>query len=301
MATLHHPVLMRPSPVRVKSLAVFTDFSFVSKMALRYAAMFARQFGAKISLINSLPIAVPSLGVVDVPVIYVPAIDESESRLRSEQLNKELEHAWLRGLQAESVVWRSGLKDYVREQQDVDMVVLGTSAKTRVEKAFLGSTAEEIFRWSPVPVVTIGPWCKWPEGKPIQRVLYVTDFSAKAEKAFDHALVIAAQFSAELMMLHVVESSGSLEDRAMALVDPMSKLQAMVPDLLRLAHQPHLLVSFGSPAETVLDEASRWPADLIVMGARGAGAMSSAISHFAGGVAYKVAAQAECPVLTVRH
>lgn len=301
MATLHHPVLIQPSPVQFRNITVFTDLSFVSKLALRYAAVFARQFGAKISLVNSVPIAVPSLGAVDVPVIYMPAIEETESRLRSKQLTEELERSWMRGLDAESVVCRFGLKDYLRDQQDVDMVVLGTSGKRGAEKMLFGSTAEEIFRWSRVPVLTIGPSCRWPEGKAIQRVLYVTDFSPKAEKAFDHALVIAAQFSAELMMLHVVESGGSQTERTMALVDPMERLQTMVPDLLRLTHKPHLLVSFGVAAETIPEEASRWQADLIVMGARGASAMSHPISHFAGGVAYKVAAQGHCPVLTVRH
>ena len=304
MATVHHPVFSQPTPVQLKSLAVFTDFSSVSKLALRYAALLARRFQAKISLVNSLPFPIPSyaMGVTDASIGYMAQVDEDECNARGSQLEAELSPSWLQGIDSARLVWRGGIKQYITEHPDLDLVVLGTSGKARGEKAFIGSTAEEIFRWSRVPVLTVGPECVWPEEIP-KRILYVTDFSKGAEKAFDYALLLTEKLGCELVMLHVVEGDEGTPsyERTLASVTPMDGLQNMVPDLVQLAHKPELIVSFGPAAETILREAQERNVDLIVMGARGAGVLSEPVSHFGGGVAYKVATHAKHPVLTVRH
>ena len=65
-----------------------------------------------------------------------------------------------------------------------------------------------------------------------------------------------------------------------------------------LATAPDLLVEVGSPANVILKVAADLEADLIVIGARGAGAVARLASHF-GSIAHKVVSHAHCPVLTV--
>ena len=55
----------------------------------------------------------------------------------------------------------------------------------------------------------------------------------------------------------------------------------------------------GSPADVILKAADDTASDLIVIGARGAGALPRLASHF-GSVAHKIVCRAVCPVLTVR-
>ena len=161
-----------------------------------------------------------------------------------------------------------------------------------------------IFRSSAVPVLTVGPQCD-PSGRgeiALDTVLYATDFSAGADAALSYALSIAREHGAKLVLLHVEESNDMpfSFDRAMASAEPLEKLRHLVPDGIYLRHKPVYVVGFGAPDALILEEARNREANIIVVGARGAGAFSGAVSHFGGGTAYKVAANADCPVLTVR-
>jgi nucleotide-binding universal stress UspA family protein len=61
---------------------------------------------------------------------------------------------------------------------------------------------------------------------------------------------------------------------------------------------PDIVVELGSPADVILKVATDAAADLIVIGARGAGAVPRLATHF-GSIAHKVVSRAHCPVLTV--
>lgn len=75
-----------------------------------------------------------------------------------------------------------------------------------------------------------------------------------------------------------------------------------MPDDAELKHKPKCLIGFGMPAGVILEEAMKNHAQLIVMGVRGAaGRLASIVCHFGGGTAYSVAANAHCPVLTIRE
>jgi nucleotide-binding universal stress UspA family protein len=81
----------------------------------------------------------------------------------------------------------------------------------------------------------------------------------------------------------------------------LEKLQRLVSEDMGYGVKSRCIVGVGTPASTViLEQARDANADLVIMGARGAGAFSTVISHFSGGTAYKVAAQSGCPVLTIR-
>ena len=54
----------------------------------------------------------------------------------------------------------------------------------------------------------------------------------------------------------------------------------------------------GSPADVILKVATDTASELIVIGARGAGAFARFTTHF-GSIAHKVVSHAACPVLTV--
>lgn len=58
------------------------------------------------------------------------------------------------------------------------------------------------------------------------------------------------------------------------------------------------LVDFGDADTAILEEASLHGAELIVIGTHSA-KVPALVSRFAGGTAYSVAANAECPVLTI--
>jgi nucleotide-binding universal stress UspA family protein len=78
--------------------------------------------------------------------------------------------------------------------------------------------------------------------------------------------------------------------------------RARLAELVRpesyLASTPDTSVEKGAPAETILRIAEGIASDLIVIGARGAGALARLATHF-GSIAHKIVSHAACPVLTV--
>lgn len=73
-------------------------------------------------------------------------------------------------------------------------------------------------------------------------------------------------------------------------------MQTLVPTEAQPWCDLKSVIEPGDPAETILRSAKERGADLIVLGVRQAEPVST---HRAGNIAYRIAAEAECPVLTV--
>src|SRR5438477_11765952 len=88
---------------------------------------------------------------------------------------------------------------------EVDMVILGTHGRTGAMKLLLGSVAEEIFRRSRVPVLTIGPSVQKGAhgGGQFHRVMLATDFTPEATGAAPYAISMAQEHQARLLLLTV--------------------------------------------------------------------------------------------------
>ena len=176
------------------------------------------------------------------------------------------------------------------------MLVVGTTGRSGLGKVLLGSVAEETIRESPCPVLTVGP--KTPEEVAIRlgNILYTSDFSADSLVAAPHAFSLAEKFQARLTLLHVIPSlpESPYLDAQMARVRLGEIASAHAP----LVTAPNVVVEMGSPANMILKVSRDLQSDLIVIGARGAGALPRLASHF-GSIAHKVVSHAHCPVLTV--
>ena len=145
----------------------------------------------------------------------------------------------------------------------------------------------------------------------IDRILVPTDFSTTADAALDYARVLAVRFGAELRLLHVLEdqylggvSSGEVyipepSDLRAALTKEADALLAKRVDPLRDANlRVNASVVVGRSFRAIVDHASAYGADLIVMGTHG----RTGIQHLLlGSVAERIVRTATCPVLTVRE
>lgn len=129
-----------------------------------------------------------------------------------------------------------------------------------------------------------------------QRILVPIDFSASADAAL--ALARTHFPEAERRLLHVLdpkriagEVTGSVsakEEREILEGDALARLRQLVRD------DEACEVRVGAAAQTILDEARRWEADLIVMGTHG----RTGLAHFLNGsVAEAVVRHARRPVL----
>jgi nucleotide-binding universal stress UspA family protein len=133
-------------------------------------------------------------------------------------------------------------------------------------------------------------------------ILVPTDFSYAADRALHHAVQLARRFRARVALLHVVAPAGFPEILIPALRVDLPQLVTLSRERLdrlvrRFRIRPsHLAVKAGHAAGEILQFADEIGADLIVIGARGHGALKRAML---GSAAERVVRLARCPVMVV--
>ncbi|MGA8407227.1 MAG: universal stress protein [Candidatus Acidiferrales bacterium] len=291
--------------VTVKNILYLTDFSQPSDAALPFATMLGRGYGARV---HALHVLIPTPYVYMTPGLTTAAIEAAEETAQAEMQRVEsrlagLDHKTLveRGLEVWPAVRRA------IEEDDVDLIVLGTHGRTGAEKLLLGSVAEEIFRRSLVPVLTIGPGVRSSihNAGRFRRVLFATDFSPESLAAAPYATTIAEENHARLLLLVVMRRPDAADESdkhrfEMSVAEAMHRLYEIVPQDAKLELPPDVSVEYGEPAERIVEVARQRGADLIVIGVRDAAGRMGAATHLERATAHKIVAHAPCPVLTVR-
>jgi nucleotide-binding universal stress UspA family protein len=284
--------------ITLRDIVFATDFSPVAANALSYAADLAHRFKAKLHVVN----ATESVNYALPPQTW-RGLDEARN-LETQRLRDSLQSEFP-DVENEIQLWEGPVERVVTASVDrakADLIVLGTRGRTGVGKLLLGSSAEEVLRNAPCPVLTVGPHASTQQPWSLKEILYATDFSPASLSAAQYAMALAQEYKAKLTLLHVIE-----DRKVDELVQP-SDLAASSLRLLSnlaagaiLSSQPRCEVWQGAPADKILELADQIGAGLIVLGARKASGVPGAATHLPIATVHKVVAQAHCPVLTVRH
>jgi len=182
------------------------------------------------------------------------------------------------------------------EQKAIDLVVAGTHGRSGVGKLLLGSIAQRIFNAAPCPVLTVSPRARRSggvEGK--RKILYATDLSDASLKARPYALSLAKAMDAELLLVHVLESSELIAQQGRITED----LLEMLPPEARGWCRFNNLVLTGDPASEIVRVAAEYGADFIVIGAERVPGGPLDRINVPLTTAYQIVAHADCPVLRV--
>jgi len=288
--------LTAPNQIAFKNVLFSTDFSSTADSALPYAVEIARRFGATI---HALHVTQPEIYPL-LPPSEWPRMAREEENFR-EQGKQHLEEE-LRGLPHE-ILFRSGKVwqniALIIEDKQIDLIVLGTHGRTGVEKALIGSVAEEIFRRGECPVLTVGKGvttkATHAAAADLNRIFYATDFSPESLAAAPFAIALAKEHRAELLLMHALENPEPGEVNS-----AFQTLRDVIPLGTWLTLKPKYIVETGAPGKAILSAAANYNADLIVLGVRRPKGNLFAARHFTRSIAYEVVAHAACPVLTVR-
>lgn len=139
----------------IREILAPTDFSKVSERALQYALGVAEQFGAAITLLHAIE---PPVQYVE-PVAPVPLEYERIAKSAEMAAARICEQAGLRSPVLRTTVVRQGVAAEIiidsARQLGTDLIILGTHGRTGVAQMLLGSTAEEVIRRSPCPVLVV--------------------------------------------------------------------------------------------------------------------------------------------------
>ena len=277
-----------------KNVLFATDLSPASETALYLALNIARQYESKLYAVHLI-----------LPDIYpvVPPSGPNLARQKDQSRNESKRHLQdtFSGVRHEILfergeVWPT-LSRLIQENE-VDLLIVGTHARLGVVKAVLGSVAEEIFREAPCPVLTVRPSLSSDakQAADLKRILYATDFSFESLAAVPYALTLACGFRAQLILLHVVD-----QPQRNHVSTALLTLRDLVPLGTELTSKPKCLVEHGKPADTILKVSAAEDAHVIVLGVRRDEGHEISSTHRLRSATYKIVAQAACPVLTVRR
>ena len=289
-------VLGTQPKIALKNILFATDFEVLANRALPFALALADRFGAKLYAAHVIPQEAYAFAHPDAVERFLKEARDYAS-CKMNQITASVQHQDRRceillgeGVAAEVITGFA-------EAYAADLLVVGTSSRGGLGKLFIGSVAEQIIREAPCPVLTVGPHVVREPSAGIHNIVYATDFSPGSMRAAELALSLAHEYQAHLTLIHVVE--GILrESPHLAIQMTKRRLRDLLPAEPELPYGPEVVVEIGPVAERILGRATDLSADLIVMGARGAGAFAETLSHF-GSIVHKVVSLANCPVLTV--
>lgn len=144
--------------------------------------------------------------------------------------------------------------------------------------------------------------------KQFSTILFANDFSEGSDYAFDYALTLAKQFSARLLIVHVINEPVDLrgfyvphisfDNLEKEIVDGAEKMMdRFCSENLAGFDSFEKYVISGVPYEEIVKKADESGADLIIMGTHG----RKGVDHLLfGSTAERVVRNAHCPVMTVR-
>lgn len=303
------------SALSVKNVLFATDFSLTSEAALPYATAICRRFGSTLHLVHVLSdtgllMMTGGVDYVSMGTIYEDAQNEAKEKL--DEISARFETIPHRNYVRHGVVWKNLAA--IIEENGIDLIVVGTHGRTGLGKLLLGSVAEDILRHASCPVLTVGPKVAGraklpayhnPDGAlapvelELRQILFATNFAKDAARMGQEAARLAAEFHAQLTLMHVIEDYTRLGTKPDPIEKNLQKLRELIPRSAELQYLPETLLEFGQAVERILKAAEEREADMIVLGARACSEVGS--THLPWSAAHHVIAQARCPVLTIRE
>jgi len=294
--------------MKLKKIAVTTDFSAESRTAFAAAAALARRLSAELQVMHLAQVP---------PVVMAPWPEVGPYFLPEEvftDVEKELRELVasdpaFQGANAQPVLVRGdSVKDLADHlaKESVELLLAAGHGFTGVKKLLLGSFAEKVLRWAPCPVVIL-------RGDPVKeiapkRILVPHDFSPPSRAALNAARQWAKEFGAKVRLFFVVEESVGLYEYAAAMQgsfrEYLEKVRLQSLERFRrilreewAGVESEAAAVIGSPLQEIRREATEMKAELVVIGTH---SRSGLERLFLGSVAQKVIEHAACPVLAVR-
>ncbi|HEV8432017.1 MAG TPA: universal stress protein [Thermoanaerobaculia bacterium] len=245
--------------LQIRNILVAYDLRDATLPALRYAALLAGRFAAKVTIAYA--------DMSTYPIDLYEATYAPPSEVELAEIRRDLE-----------------------TNARADLIILGTHARTGIRRAFIGSIAEEVLHDATIPVLTIGPELRDELALP-RRIVCPMTFSDIAHESLFCAAQLAAGFGAELIVVHVVESV----DRMKAAAEETLAKQWIPQEVQNLCTY-RTVIAHGDIAERVLACADDFDADLLVIAAERKMFRNTAIF---GPNAERFVRFANCPVLTI--
>lgn len=275
-----------------------TDFSDGAARAFPHAAFLADQHDAELHIVN-----VMENERQDEPTLPT-TLGTLREWLGSSTNSPDLDTLSFVQKQIHGGVVAERLLAYA-EDEDVDLVVMGTHGRRGVRRMLLGSVTEEVVRMADCPVLTVRSDAEEAPSPTIRRVLVPVDFSDASRVALLHGRDIAQTFGAKIHLLHVVEevvypSAYGVNPPLQSMDKLLSRLESTLGEMARVnlgSENVTVRAIHGYAPLSILEYAEGHDVDLIVIATHG----RSGFDRFLlGSVAERVLRRASKPVFVVK-
>jgi nucleotide-binding universal stress UspA family protein len=184
------------------------------------------------------------------------------------------------------------------EQVGADLIVVGSRGKSPLRERFIGGTARDVARTAVRPllvqrIVEADDDHEVANEHLFQRVLYATDFSENAERAFEQFRYLQ-EATQEATLLHVTPPERRSEPDVVE--DAEARLAELADRLEGMGIETRTDVREGEAIEGILAAEAEFEPTTILMGSRGRSRIRRLLL---GSTSEKVTARASCNVLLV--
>jgi nucleotide-binding universal stress UspA family protein len=282
------------------------DFSEYSVTAYDYAQSLAWHYKATLFLQHVFDSLTPYYPYYAFPNAYNELCDELRAHAER-QLQDFAKHYSRSGILPQCEVNDGVATDLIlgfAEAQDVNLIVMGTHGLRGVDHLTLGSVTEKVLRKARCPVLAVRKpahdSAKSGEGSDflrLHRIVYCTDFSDNSERAWEYAISLAAEYNAELTVLHVLEDISRSADVETETAKVLERIEKQIPPEARKNGMTKAGVRIGKAYQQIIQLALESQTDLIIMGVRGRHALDLAVF---GSTTDRVVQSGPCPVLVIQ-
>jgi universal stress protein E len=266
--------------------------------ALQAAIDVARRTGAAVHAVHAFELPLPFLSGHSLPAIGTHAMENyaAEERRRFEARMHEL-------YREDPVVCHAVAESPERailETADAvraELVIVGASRHNRLERQFLGTTAQRVIRGAAAPVLVV-------RAAPLntERVLITTDLTSASAAVYERGLdlveTLFASSTTEMRALLVLLTSLSplplpadATDRA-----AINEMATFLSERCMRAKTVTPVIRHGFPSAEIAAEAQQWGADLVLLGSH---ARRAPARWVLGSVAEAAVRDVRCNVLVV--
>jgi nucleotide-binding universal stress UspA family protein len=272
-----------------KKVLLCTDFSFESD-----------------SLVQSL-YELKDLGLEEVIIFNVVEIDSAGSNAPSfQKQKKEALKADQRELEMEGfkvtidIKIGSAAKDIVKkaEEEDVDLILIGSHGKGFIKRILLGSTTFDVVRLSKKPVLVEKYESARKEGNRLlvqdkfKKVLLPVDYSSHAMNVLEKVKGMAK--IQEILLVSAIEYSQTEKELNEAKDKLEKHLGKIRMDLFNAGFSSNYIIKEGTASKNILEVAENEAVDLVILSKRGEGKIKELLI---GSTATTVVTNSRVPVL----
>jgi nucleotide-binding universal stress UspA family protein len=298
--------------LKIKKILFPTDFSTCSKQAFPHALFLAKKYSTELHILHVITIHeadaydpkydLPNLEEYNVH-LEKHAIEESDKLIRDHQTSEtKIIKVKERGYSPSATIMQYA------QDNNIDLIVMGTHGRRGLGYLFLGSVAEEVTRFAKRAVYTIREQKPASPVEKINRILVPFDLSNLSKIALHYANELCHDYDAELEVMHVVEDrihpslyatgKSSIFDFTPDIREKSTALIKKMFDEISGSKVPYnIKITEGIAAREILKHAETSAIDMIVLTTHGASGLNQ---FLVGSVAEKIIRRALCPVFSIK-